>query len=130
MPQSQILSLIQTLQRSRDLCIEEEEQPQREIQTEKSRRYRYNINKYKEVPRKTAQVEPEQVVKDINLSHPNLEEQKFIIDTIWRYDDSCKKGEDFIFNSGNYIKLLALVTQEEEKDIEKNQRWFYTVSSI
>ncbi|KAA6357393.1 MAG: hypothetical protein EZS28_047080, partial [Streblomastix strix] len=29
-----------------------------------------------------------------------------------------KKGEDFIFNSDNYIKLWALITQEEEKDIE------------
>ncbi|KAA6357059.1 MAG: hypothetical protein EZS28_047414, partial [Streblomastix strix] len=50
--------------------------------------------------------------------HPNLEVQKFIIDTIWRCVDSRKKGEDFIFNSDNYIKLWALITQEEEKDIE------------
>ncbi|KAA6369334.1 MAG: hypothetical protein EZS28_035139, partial [Streblomastix strix] len=55
----------------------------------------------KEVPRETAQVEPEQVAKDTYLSHPNLE-----------------KGEDFIFNSENYIKLWALITQEEDKDIE------------
>ncbi|KAA6393929.1 MAG: hypothetical protein EZS28_010545 [Streblomastix strix] len=71
-----------------------------------------------QVPRETAQVEPEQVVKDTYLSHPNLEVQKFIIDTIWRCVDSRKKGEDFIFNSINYIKLWALITQEEEKDIE------------
>ncbi|KAA6379449.1 MAG: hypothetical protein EZS28_025021, partial [Streblomastix strix] len=78
----------------------------------------YNIHKYKKVPRQTAQVEPKQVVNDTQLSHPNLEVQKFIIDTIWRCVDSRKKGEDFIFNSDNYIKLWALITQEEEKDIE------------
>ncbi|KAA6364937.1 MAG: hypothetical protein EZS28_039537, partial [Streblomastix strix] len=98
--------------------IDEEQEPQREILTERPRRIPYNINKYKEVPRETSQVEPEQVVKDTYLSHPNIEEQKVIIDTIWRCIDSRKKGEDFIFNSDNYIKLLALITQEEEKDIE------------
>ncbi|KAA6399861.1 MAG: hypothetical protein EZS28_004616 [Streblomastix strix] len=97
---------------------QELEEPQREIQTERSRKNKYNINKYKEVPRETAQIEPEQVVKDIYLSHPNFEVQKFIIDTIWRCVDSRKKGEDFIFNSDYYIKLWALITQEEEKDIE------------
>ncbi|KAA6382423.1 MAG: hypothetical protein EZS28_022049 [Streblomastix strix] len=116
-PALQIQSSIQTPLRSRDLTIDEEE-PQREIQTERSRRHKYNINKYKEVPRETAQVEPEQVVKDTYLSHPNLEVQKFIIYCIWRCVDSRKKGEDFIFNSDNYIKLWALITQEEEKDIE------------
>ncbi|KAA6392427.1 MAG: hypothetical protein EZS28_012049 [Streblomastix strix] len=105
---------------SRDLIINEQEQEeeQRGIQTDRPRKHRYNINKYKEVPRETAQVEPEQVVKDTYLSHPNLEVQKFIIDCIWRCVDSRKKGEDFIFNSDNYIKLWALITQEEEKDIE------------
>ncbi|KAA6374648.1 MAG: hypothetical protein EZS28_029827 [Streblomastix strix] len=116
-PVLQIQSSIQTPQRSRDLIIDEEE-PQREIQTERPRRHKYNTNKYKEVPRETAQVEPEQVVKDTYLSYPNLEVQKFIIDTIWRCVDSRKKGEDFIFNSDNYIKLWVLITQEEEKDIE------------
>ncbi|KAA6357101.1 MAG: hypothetical protein EZS28_047372, partial [Streblomastix strix] len=77
-----------------------------------------NINKYKEVPRETAQVEPEQVVKDTYLSHPNLEVQKFIIDTIWKNISTRKRGEDFIFSSNNYIKLQSLITQEEEKDIE------------
>ncbi|KAA6370755.1 MAG: hypothetical protein EZS28_033717 [Streblomastix strix] len=94
------------------------EEEQRGIQTDHPRRSEYNIHKYKEVPRETAQVEPEQVVKDTYLSHPNLEVQKFIIDTIWRCVDSRKKGEDFIFNSDNYIKLWSLITQEEEKDIE------------
>ncbi|KAA6360305.1 MAG: hypothetical protein EZS28_044168 [Streblomastix strix] len=116
-PALQIQSSIQTPLRSSDLIIDEEE-PQREIQTERSRRHKYNINKYKEIPRETAQVEPEQVVKDTYLSHPNLEVQKFIIDTIWRCVDSRKEGEDFIFNSDNYIKLWALITQEDEKDIE------------
>ncbi|KAA6353213.1 MAG: hypothetical protein EZS28_051260 [Streblomastix strix] len=116
-PALQIQSSIQTPLRSRDLIIDEEE-PQREIQTERPRRHKYNINKYKEVPRETAYVEPEQVVKDAYLSHPNLEIQNFIIDTIWRCVDSRKKGEDFIFNSDNYIKLWALITQEEEKDIQ------------
>ncbi|KAA6395329.1 MAG: hypothetical protein EZS28_009144 [Streblomastix strix] len=103
--------------RSSDLTFDEKE-PHQEIQTERPRKHRYNINKYKEVPRETAQVELEQVVKDTYLSQPNLEVQIFIIDTIWRCVDSRKKGEDFIFNSDNYIKLLALITQEEEKEIE------------
>ncbi|KAA6380632.1 MAG: hypothetical protein EZS28_023843 [Streblomastix strix] len=50
--------------------------------------------------------------------HEDIKVQKFIIDTIWRCVDSRKKSEDFIFNSDNYIKLWALITQEEEKDIE------------
>ncbi|KAA6366647.1 MAG: hypothetical protein EZS28_037825, partial [Streblomastix strix] len=108
-------SSIQTPLQSRDLIIEEEE---RGIQTDRRRRRKYNIHKYKEVPRETAQVEPEQVVKDTYLSHPNLEVQKFIIDVVWRTVDSRKKGEDFIFNSDNYIKLWSLITYEEEKDIE------------
>ncbi|KAA6368675.1 MAG: hypothetical protein EZS28_035797 [Streblomastix strix] len=32
--------------------------------------------------------------------------------------DSRKKGEDFIFNSDNYIKLWARIIQEDQKDIE------------
>ncbi|KAA6378362.1 MAG: hypothetical protein EZS28_026112 [Streblomastix strix] len=116
-PALQIQSSVQTPLRSRDLIIDEEE-PQREIQTERPRKHKYNFNKYQEIPRETAQVEPEQVVKDTYLSHPNLEVQKFIIVTIWRCVDSRKKGEDFIFNSDNYIKLCTQITQEEEKDIE------------
>ncbi|KAA6402646.1 MAG: hypothetical protein EZS28_001824 [Streblomastix strix] len=95
-----------------------DEQEERGMQSDHPRKHRYNINKYKEVPRENAQVEPEQVVKDTYLFHPNLEVQKFIIDTIWRCVDSRNKGEDFIFNSDNYNKLWALITQEEEKDIE------------
>ncbi|KAA6365686.1 MAG: hypothetical protein EZS28_038787 [Streblomastix strix] len=97
--------------------LRQEQQEEREIQTDRPRRA-YNIHKYKKVPSETAQVEPEQVVMDTFLSQPNLEVQKFIIDTIWRCVDSHNKGEDFIFNSDNYIKLWALITQEEEKDIE------------
>ncbi|KAA6356288.1 MAG: hypothetical protein EZS28_048186, partial [Streblomastix strix] len=108
------VSSIQTPIQSRDLIIDEED---RGVQTDRPRRA-YNIHKYKEVPRETAQVEPEQVVKDTYLSHPNLEVQKFIIDVVWRTVDSRKKGEDFIFNSDNYIKLWSLITQEEENDIE------------
>ncbi|KAA6376297.1 MAG: hypothetical protein EZS28_028176 [Streblomastix strix] len=117
-PQQQIYSSIQTPLRSRYLSIDEEEEPQCEIQTERSQKHKYNIHKYKEVPHETALVKPEQVVKDTYLSHPNLEVQKFILDTIWRSVDSRKKGEDFIFNSDSYIKLCALITKEEEKDIK------------
>ncbi|KAA6355861.1 MAG: hypothetical protein EZS28_048611, partial [Streblomastix strix] len=103
------VSSIQTPIQSREFSIEEEE---RGIQTDRPRRREYpqggqpakagyNIHKYKEVPRETAQVEPEQVFKDTYLSHPNLEVQKFIIDVVWRTVDSRKKGEDFIFNSDN-----------------------------
>ncbi|KAA6393585.1 MAG: hypothetical protein EZS28_010891 [Streblomastix strix] len=95
-PQNQLQPIfshqLSTPIQSRDLIINEQEQeedPQRGIQTDRPRKHRYNINKYKEVPRETIQIEPEQVVKDTYLSHPNLEVQKFIIDTIWR----CKKRE-------------------------------------
>ncbi|KAA6372237.1 MAG: hypothetical protein EZS28_032236 [Streblomastix strix] len=71
-----------------------------------------------EFQRETAQVEPEQVIKETYLSHFNLEVQKFIIDTIWRCVDSRKKGENFIFNFDNCIKLQVLITKEEDKDIQ------------
>ncbi|KAA6393244.1 MAG: hypothetical protein EZS28_011230 [Streblomastix strix] len=116
-PQLLIQSSIQAPLQSRDLSIDEEEL-QREIQTERPRKHNYNINKYKEVPRETSQVEPEQVAEYTYLSHPNLKIQKFIIDTIWRCVDSRKKGQDFIFNSDSYIKLWELIIQEIEKDIE------------
>ncbi|KAA6387471.1 MAG: hypothetical protein EZS28_017008 [Streblomastix strix] len=112
--QSRGLNILHSGQSRYDGVDEEE----RGIQTDRPRRKEYYIQKYKEVPRETAQVEPEQVVKDTYLSHPNLEVQKFIIDVVWRTVDSRKKGEDFIFNSDNYIKLWSLITQEEEKDIE------------
>ncbi|KAA6402414.1 MAG: hypothetical protein EZS28_002060 [Streblomastix strix] len=93
-PALQIQSSIQTPLRSRDLTIDE----------------LINVSR--------SYVEPEQVVKDTYLSHPNLEVQKFFIDTIWKNTSTRKRGEDFIFSSNNYIKLLSLITQEEEKDIE------------
>ncbi|KAA6398806.1 MAG: hypothetical protein EZS28_005661 [Streblomastix strix] len=88
------------------------------IQNEKLRRKAYNIHKYKEVPRETAQVGPEQIVKDTCLSHLNLEIWKFIIVIGQRTVDSRKKGEDFIFNSDKNIKLQALITQKKENDIK------------
>ncbi|KAA6354476.1 MAG: hypothetical protein EZS28_049997 [Streblomastix strix] len=79
---------------------------------------KYNINKYKEIDRTTAQVEPEEVVKNTYLSHPNLEVMKFIIDKIWATITTRKRGDDFIFSSDNFIKLWELITQENENDIE------------
>ncbi|KAA6360421.1 MAG: hypothetical protein EZS28_044053 [Streblomastix strix] len=83
-PQQQIQYSIYTPLQSGDLRIDQEEESQREIQTEGPRRYRYNINKYKEVPRENAQIEPEQVVKDTYLSHPNLEKQIMIQRLEWK----------------------------------------------
>ncbi|KAA6361126.1 MAG: hypothetical protein EZS28_043347 [Streblomastix strix] len=45
---------------------------------------KYNKDKYKQVDRTTAQVEPDEVVKNTYLSHPNLEVMKFIIDCLWK----------------------------------------------
>ncbi|KAA6338890.1 MAG: hypothetical protein EZS28_052660 [Streblomastix strix] len=78
----------------------------------------YNKNKYREIERETAQVEPEKVVKNTFLAHPNLEVLKFVIDCIWRVTTSRKRGDDFILNSDNFIKFQALITQENEEDIE------------
>ncbi|KAA6311024.1 MAG: hypothetical protein EZS28_056207, partial [Streblomastix strix] len=78
----------------------------------------YNKNKYREIERETAQVEPEEVVKNTFLAHPNLEVLKFVIDCIWRVTTSRKRGDDFILNSDNFIKFWALITQENEEDIE------------
>ncbi|KAA6369949.1 MAG: hypothetical protein EZS28_034524, partial [Streblomastix strix] len=77
---------------------------------DKSKRH-YNKNKYKEVERETAQVEPEEVVKNTFLAHPNLEVLKFVIDCIWRVTTSRKRGDDFILNSDNFIKFWSLITQ-------------------
>ncbi|KAA6388790.1 MAG: hypothetical protein EZS28_015683 [Streblomastix strix] len=78
----------------------------------------YNKNKYREIERETAQVEPEEVVKNTFLAHPNLEVLKFVIDCIWRVTTSRKRGDDFILNSDNFIKFWSLITQENEDDIE------------
>ncbi|KAA6390576.1 MAG: hypothetical protein EZS28_013891, partial [Streblomastix strix] len=78
----------------------------------------YNKNKYRDVERETAQVEPEDVVKNTFLAHPNLEVMKFMIDKVWSNVTQRKRGEDFIFSSDNFIKFWSLITQENEDDIE------------
>ncbi|KAA6372884.1 MAG: hypothetical protein EZS28_031589 [Streblomastix strix] len=86
----------------------------------------YNINKYKEVDRTTAQVESEEAIqqlaeeqpKSIYLSHPNLIVQKFVIDVIWRTITHRQRGDDFVFSSDNFIKFWALITQNDENDVE------------
>ncbi|KAA6378921.1 MAG: hypothetical protein EZS28_025551 [Streblomastix strix] len=85
-----------------------------------------NINKYKEVERTTAQVEPEEAIqklaeeqpKNIYLSHPNLEVNKFVLDTCWRTITKRQRGDDFVFSSDNFIKFWALITQNDEEDVE------------
>ncbi|KAA6396810.1 MAG: hypothetical protein EZS28_007662 [Streblomastix strix] len=87
---------------------------------------KYNINKYKEEKRTTAQVEPEEAIqklaeeqpRNIYHSRPNLEDMKFIIDKIWATVAIRKRGDDFIFSSDNFIRLWALITQNAEDDIE------------
>ncbi|KAA6311587.1 MAG: hypothetical protein EZS28_056097, partial [Streblomastix strix] len=56
---------------------------------------KYNKDKYKQVDRTTAQVEPDEVVKNTYLSHPNLEVMKFIIDCLWKTVTTRKRGDDF-----------------------------------
>ncbi|KAA6360515.1 MAG: hypothetical protein EZS28_043958 [Streblomastix strix] len=79
---------------------------------------KYNKDKYKQIDRRTAQVEPDEVVKNTYLSHPNLEVMKFIIDRIWATVTTRKRGDDFILSSDNFIKLWSLITQENEDDID------------
>ncbi|KAA6378529.1 MAG: hypothetical protein EZS28_025946 [Streblomastix strix] len=79
---------------------------------------KYNKDKYEQVDRTTAQVEPEEVVKNTYLSHPNPMVIKFIIDKLWATITTRKRGDDFIFSSDNFIKLWSLITQENEDDIE------------
>ncbi|KAA6398021.1 MAG: hypothetical protein EZS28_006450 [Streblomastix strix] len=79
---------------------------------------KYNKDKYKQVDRTTAQVEPDEVVKNTYLSHPNLSVMKFIIDCLWKTVTTRKRGDDFILSSDNFIKLWSLITQENEDDIE------------
>ncbi|KAA6380241.1 MAG: hypothetical protein EZS28_024230 [Streblomastix strix] len=79
---------------------------------------KFNKDKYKQVDRTTAQVEPDEVVKNTYLSHPNLSVMKFIIDCLWKTVTTRKRGDDFILSSDNFIKLWSLITQENEDDIE------------
>ncbi|KAA6390047.1 MAG: hypothetical protein EZS28_014425 [Streblomastix strix] len=44
---------------------------------------KYNQDKYKQIDRTTAQVEPDEVDKNTYLSHPNLEVLKLVIDKLW-----------------------------------------------
>ncbi|KAA6375100.1 MAG: hypothetical protein EZS28_029371 [Streblomastix strix] len=78
----------------------------------------YNKDKYKQIDRTTAQVDPEEVVKNTYLSRPNLEVMKFIIDRIWATVTTRKRGDDFILSSDNFIKLWSLIIQENEDDID------------
>ncbi|KAA6400447.1 MAG: hypothetical protein EZS28_004023 [Streblomastix strix] len=79
---------------------------------------KYNKDKYKQVDRTTAQVEPDEVVINTYLSHPNLAVMKFIIECLWKTVTTRKRGDDFILSSENFIKLWPLITQENEDDIE------------
>ncbi|KAA6362236.1 MAG: hypothetical protein EZS28_042236, partial [Streblomastix strix] len=84
--------------------------PQQEIKevdmiNEVKTKIHYNKNKYRDVERETAQVEPEDVVKNTFLAQPNLEVMKFVIDKVWSNVTQRKRGEDFIFSSDNFIKF-------------------------
>ncbi|KAA6357859.1 MAG: hypothetical protein EZS28_046615 [Streblomastix strix] len=63
----------------RNLSAPQQEIKEEIIKQDKPKRH-YNKNKYKEVEREIAQVEPEEVVKNTFLAHPNLEVLKFVID--------------------------------------------------
>ncbi|KAA6355753.1 MAG: hypothetical protein EZS28_048720 [Streblomastix strix] len=102
----------------RNLFIPQQEIKEDIIKDEVSPKRHYNKNKYSEVERETVQVEPEEIVKNTYLSHPNSQVMKFIIETIWRTSTRRRQGEDFIFSSDNFIKLIQLITQENEDDIE------------
>ncbi|KAA6372952.1 MAG: hypothetical protein EZS28_031522 [Streblomastix strix] len=101
----------------RNLSAPQQEIKEEIIKYDKPKRH-YNKNKYKEVERETAQVEPEEVVKNTFLAHPNLEVLKFVIDCIWRVTTSRKRGDDFMLNSDNFIKFWSLITQKNEDDID------------
>ncbi|KAA6403642.1 MAG: hypothetical protein EZS28_000838 [Streblomastix strix] len=87
---------------------------------------KYSINKYQEVDRTTAQIEPEETINQLAeeqpklqyLSHLNLIVQKFDIDTILRTITHRQRGDDFIFSSDNFIKFWCLITQNDEQDVE------------
>ncbi|KAA6401145.1 MAG: hypothetical protein EZS28_003329 [Streblomastix strix] len=97
--------------------------PQQEIKEDNSNdevrpKKHYNKNKYRDVERETASVEPEEVVKNTFFAHPNLMVLKFVISKVWSNVTQRKRGEDFIFSSDNYIKFWSIITQENEYDIE------------
>ncbi|KAA6369478.1 MAG: hypothetical protein EZS28_034995 [Streblomastix strix] len=113
-------SFVQTPIQSKEIQIDQsdDEYLQNLIQTDRPRKRPYNIHKNKEIQHETAQIESNQVVKDTYLSHPNLDVLKFIIVIVWRQVDSRRKGEDFIFNTDNYIMLLAHIIQKKENDTQ------------
>ncbi|KAA6390121.1 MAG: hypothetical protein EZS28_014353 [Streblomastix strix] len=76
------------------------------------------ILQYREVERDTAQVEPEEVVKNTFLAHLNPEVLKFVIDCIWGVTISRQHRDDLILNNDNFIKFWEQITQENEDDIE------------
>ncbi|KAA6357896.1 MAG: hypothetical protein EZS28_046577, partial [Streblomastix strix] len=102
--------------------ITQVEQP---INTTRSHK-KYNKDKYQQVDRTTAQIEPEETIKQLPeeqtklqyLSHPNLIVQKFVIDTIWRTITHRQRGDEFMFSSDNFIKFWSLITQIDEQDVE------------
>ncbi|KAA6374663.1 MAG: hypothetical protein EZS28_029810 [Streblomastix strix] len=100
-PADQQASLISTPQQETQR-LSQSETKQEEINNDKPKRH-YNKNKYREVERETAQVEPEEVVKNTYLAHPNQMVLKFFIEKIWGAVTSRKRGEDFILNSDNFI---------------------------
>ncbi|KAA6356013.1 MAG: hypothetical protein EZS28_048460 [Streblomastix strix] len=79
---------------------------------------KYNKEKYEQIDRTTAQVDPEEAVKNTYLSHPNLEVMKFLIDQLWKTVTIRKRGDDFILSSENFNKLRLLINQENDDDIE------------
>ncbi|KAA6361411.1 MAG: hypothetical protein EZS28_043062 [Streblomastix strix] len=79
---------------------------------------KYNKDKYKQIDRTTAYVDPEEVLKSTYLSHPNLEVMKSIIDKLWAIVTTRKREDAFMLSSDNFIKLWSLITQENEDDIE------------
>ncbi|KAA6371196.1 MAG: hypothetical protein EZS28_033278 [Streblomastix strix] len=64
----------------------------------------YNKKKFRKVERETAQVEPQDVVKNSFQTDLNLEELKFVLDNIWANVISRKLDVDFLF-SDNFIKF-------------------------
>ncbi|KAA6387629.1 MAG: hypothetical protein EZS28_016847 [Streblomastix strix] len=98
----------------------DEEEPQREIQTERPRNHSYNIIKYKDVPRETAQVEPEQVEKDPYLSHPNLEKEIIRIDVVLIKNVSISNIDNVIWNSIEKLYCVNKVFVRLSDNLESN----------
>ncbi|KAA6370395.1 MAG: hypothetical protein EZS28_034079 [Streblomastix strix] len=65
---------------------------------------------------------PQQETKQVDIINEHEVKtkriMKFIIETIWRTSTRRRQREDFIFSSDNFLKLIQLITQENEEDIE------------